>query len=276
MFFLFISGIVLSQTTVTLQDQCNCEVLSGTDVSAAGDTTPAGADLGDLYVNTDTGTIFYWDGDSWELTSTNGATGNGISSVVDNNDGTFTFNFTDNTNFTTSDLTGPVGATGAAGIDGATGATGATGAQGDPSTDDQTASEVNSDSPIDVDGDGTNEATVEDVIQDIAPITSASGRIFYPPSIAIDASVTGTFTVDLYQQYLNQFDSPIASSEAVPIPTYTRTELYYYVTEADINVFGNGTAVQNMSIDSNGILSYQIFNQPTDFNSLINVVFVVK
>ena len=64
-----ISGIAFAQTTVTLQDQCNCEVLSGPDVTAAGMTTPAGADLGDIYVNTNTGTIYFWDGDSWELTS---------------------------------------------------------------------------------------------------------------------------------------------------------------------------------------------------------------
>ncbi|WP_343488485.1 hypothetical protein, partial [Allomuricauda sp. d1] len=69
--FVFLSGIAFSQTTVTLQDQCNCEVLSGTAVSAPGATTPAGADAGDIYVNTTTGTIFFWDGDSWELTSGN-------------------------------------------------------------------------------------------------------------------------------------------------------------------------------------------------------------
>ena len=144
------------------------------------------------------------------------------------------------------------------------------------STDDQDASEVASDNPVDADGDGVTEATVEEVIQSIAPITAASGRIFYPPSIVIDASVNGTFTKDLYQEYLDQFDSPVASSEAVDIPVYGRTELYYYVTEADVNVFGNGTAVQNMSVNTDGILSYQIFNPPTDYNSLINVVFVVK
>jgi len=66
---LLISGFAFSQTTVTLEDQCNCEVLSGTQVTAAGDVTPAGADIGDIYVNTNTGTIFFWDGDSWELTS---------------------------------------------------------------------------------------------------------------------------------------------------------------------------------------------------------------
>ena len=64
-----ISGFAYAQTTVTLQDQCNCEVLSGTAVTSAGATTPSGADTGDIYVNTNTGTIYFWDGDSWELTS---------------------------------------------------------------------------------------------------------------------------------------------------------------------------------------------------------------
>ncbi|MEQ8420103.1 MAG: hypothetical protein RIB64_08880, partial [Arenibacter algicola] len=65
-----ISGFAMAQTTVNLEDQCNCEVLSGTLVTAPGSTTPTGADVGDIYVNTNTGTIYFWDGDSWELTST--------------------------------------------------------------------------------------------------------------------------------------------------------------------------------------------------------------
>ncbi|RAJ06221.1 hypothetical protein LV92_04153, partial [Arenibacter echinorum] len=65
-----ISGFAMAQTTVNLEDQCNCEVLSGTLVTAPGTTTPTGADVGDIYVNTNTGTIYFWDGGSWELTST--------------------------------------------------------------------------------------------------------------------------------------------------------------------------------------------------------------
>jgi hypothetical protein len=137
-------------------------------------------------------------------------------------------------------------------------------------TDNQDASEVLSDNPVDVDGDGDTEANVEEIIQSIAPITSGSGRIFYPPSIAIDASVNGSFTIDLYQAYIDQFASPVASSEVVAIPVYTRAELYYYVTEADVNVFGT------VLVNTSGVLSYQIVNQPVDYNSLINIVFVVK
>ncbi|TAI46696.1 hypothetical protein, partial [Flagellimonas allohymeniacidonis] len=84
---LLFSGFAFSQTTVTLQDQCNCEVLKGTAVFAPGSVTPAGADAGDIYVNTSTGTIFFWDGDSWELTSTDDQqlqnfTFNGVTNIL--------------------------------------------------------------------------------------------------------------------------------------------------------------------------------------------------
>ncbi|MET7030702.1 beta strand repeat-containing protein, partial [Sediminicola luteus] len=141
-------------------------------------------------------------------------------------------------------------------------------------TDDQTAAEVNVVTPVDVDGDGTTEATVEDVIQDIAPIVSKAARIFYPPSIAVDASTNGTFTIDLYAQYIAQYGSPTVGSAGAPaaLPTYTAAELYYYVTYADPTVFNTGT----MSIAADGKLTYTIIGQPSDYNSLINVVFVVK
>ncbi|WP_238934888.1 hypothetical protein [Aurantibacter crassamenti] len=148
-------------------------------------------------------------------------------------------------------------------------------------TDDQTASEVNSDAPVDVDGDGTTETTVEDVIQDIAPITSKAARIFYPPSIAVDASTNGTFTIDLYAEYFAQYGSPVVGSTGAPgaVPTYTPTELYYYVTYADPTVFdttATDPAPTAMTIDDNGELTYTVIGQPSDYNSLINVVFVVK
>uniref|UniRef100_UPI002494C102 hypothetical protein n=1 Tax=Ulvibacterium marinum TaxID=2419782 RepID=UPI002494C102 len=140
-------------------------------------------------------------------------------------------------------------------------------------TDDQVASEVNSDTPIDVDGDGNTEATVEDVIQDIAPITAKAARIFYPPSIAIDAStLTNNATIDLYQEYINQFGTPTMASAGAPaaVPTYTNTELYYYVTYAD-------PAVLNIdSISATGVMQYDVVGTPPDYNSLINVVFVVR
>ncbi|AZQ59172.1 hypothetical protein EJ994_10280 [Maribacter sp. MJ134] len=74
--FLFLSGITFAQTRVAIGDQCNCEVIQGTVVDAPGATSPSGSDLGDLYVNTNTGTIYFWDGTSWELTSTDSNTTN--------------------------------------------------------------------------------------------------------------------------------------------------------------------------------------------------------
>ena len=77
-----LSGVAYGQTTVNLADQCNCEVLSGTAVTAPGATSPTGADTGDIYVNTNTGTIYYWDGNSWELTSLDTNTTNTSFAVV--------------------------------------------------------------------------------------------------------------------------------------------------------------------------------------------------
>ncbi|WP_297761533.1 hypothetical protein, partial [uncultured Muriicola sp.] len=148
----------------------------------------------------------------------------------------------------------------------------------DAGTDDQYDDEVLLRTPIDVDeggvGSPTNETTVEEVIQAIAPITSKAARIFYPPSIAVDASTNGSFSIDLYAQYTAQFGTPTVASAGAPaaVPTYGATELYYYVTYADPTVFNTAT----MAIDGNGVLSYDIIGQPSDYNSLINVVFVVK
>jgi len=123
-----------------------------------------------------------------------------------------------------------------------------TGWQGVLGTDDQDASEVDSDTPVDVDGDGATDDTVEDVIQAIAPITSKAGRVFYPPSIEIDASAISSSdeTINLYQQYTNQYDL------------------------TDASVFNI------ISLSDAGILTYRIIGTPTSANTLINVVFVVK
>ena len=143
-------------------------------------------------------------------------------------------------------------------------------------TDDQYDDEVSLRTPIDVNEGGaaspTNETNIEEVVQAIAPITSRAARIFYPPSIAIDASTNGSFNVDLYTQYTAQFATPAAVSTGAPaaVPSYAATDLYYYVTYADPAVF------DNLSINASGVLSYDIIGQPADYNSLINVVFVVK
>uniref|UniRef100_UPI00168BEC76 hypothetical protein n=1 Tax=Arenibacter lacus TaxID=2608629 RepID=UPI00168BEC76 len=145
------------------------------------------------------------------------------------------------------------------------------------STDDQYDDEVPLRTPIDVNEGGiaspTLETTVEQVIQAIAPITSKAARIFYPPSISIDASSTATGrTLDLYAQYITQFGSPAVASAGAPtaIPTYAATDLYYYVTVYDTSVFAN------VSVNASGVMTYDVIATPSDYNSLINVVFVVK
>jgi hypothetical protein len=64
-----------------------------------------------------------------------GEDGVGITSTTDNNDGTFTLNFSDGSSFTTADLTGPQGATGATGPQGPTGAPGNDGIDGQDGED---------------------------------------------------------------------------------------------------------------------------------------------
>jgi hypothetical protein len=107
-------------------------------------------------------------------------------------------------------------------------------------------------------------------------IRNTRPNIFYPPSIAIDASaLVNNVTVDLYQQYLDQYDgsaSNFTASAGAPatVPFYGPTDLYYYVTFAD-------PAVLNIdSISASGVLQYDVVGTPPDYNSLINVVFVVK
>jgi hypothetical protein len=69
-------------------------------------------------------------GGKWKPLNTIGATGNGIVSTIDNGNGTYTFNYSDGSSFTTAVLVGPQGAAGPQGPQGLTGATGATGATG--------------------------------------------------------------------------------------------------------------------------------------------------
>lgn len=100
-----------------------------------------------------------------------------------------------------------------------------------------------------------------------------TARVFYPPSIAIPASSTGVKTpINLYDEYFSQFDSPAIGSTSAPakIPTYLRSELYYYITGYD------DTVLTIIDIDDNGLMQYSVDNIPPDDNTIINVVFVVK
>lgn len=101
-------------------------------------------------------------------------------------------------------------------------------------------------------------------------------NFFYMPSIIVPTTTTGTKTIDLYQNYVQQFASPKVASLGAPaqIPFFVnREDLYYYVTEYDTDVFDESGP---FSIDAEGILTYTVKNPPTDGTSYINIVFVVK
>ncbi|SHK46899.1 hypothetical protein SAMN04488007_3185, partial [Maribacter aquivivus] len=109
---------------------------------------------------------------------------------------------------------------------------------------------------------------------DVVEVNSLkSSKIFYPPSIEVDVATTGTGrTIDLYAEYIDQYGTPDVVSAGAPaaIPTYANTELYYYVTHYDDTVF------DNVNVSATGVMTYDVIAAPTDYNTLINVVFVVK
>lgn len=103
-------------------------------------------------------------------------------------------------------------------------------------------------------------------------------KFFYMPSIVIDTSTTTTSNKNLYQLYKDQFSTPKVSSFvtgsagaiAPPIPYFPNaSDLYYYVTDYDANVFSN------ISISSDGIMTYSV-NVGASNSSYMNIVFVVK
>lgn len=104
-------------------------------------------------------------------------------------------------------------------------------------------------------------------------ISSNAVKMFYMPSVSFDTSATATGrTKDLYTLYKTQFGSPKAKSTSAPasIPFFPSSkDLYYYVTDADPNVFSN------ITISDDGVMKYDVKAAATDC-SFINIVFVVK
>lgn len=99
-------------------------------------------------------------------------------------------------------------------------------------------------------------------------------RFFYMPSIVINTSTNGQFTIDLYQQYVDQFSSvpDVQRNPSAPqnIPFFqSATDLYYYVTDYDT------TALEIVEISDTGELTYNVIGTGTDY-SFVNIVFVVK
>ena len=132
-------------------------------------------------------------------------------------------------------------------------------------TADGTETVVTAGTDISVTGDGS--VATPYVIANTRP------DIFYPPSIEVDVATTGTGrTIDLHAEYLAQYGTPAVVSTGAPvaIPTYANNELYYYVTYYDPTVFAN------VSVDAVGEMTYDVIATPTDYNTLINVVFVAQ
>lgn len=117
-------------------------------------------------------------------------------------------------------------------------------------------------------------------------------KFFYMPSIMINTSSNGTgLKRNLHAEYISQFtnkefipDTVTGGSVGTDArPTFVKstnapdevpntpapTDLWYYVTDYD------DTALENLSIDENGILTYDVIGTGTDY-SFVNIVFVVK
>ncbi len=102
--------------------------------------------------------------------------------------------------------------------------------------------------------------------------TAKSSKIFYPPALVIDVSSAGPGSIDLHDRYEALYGAPAIVSSGAPlsIPTYGETELFYYVTDYDTNVFSN------LQITAAGLLTYNVDAVPTNNCAVFNVVFVVK
>ncbi|MFY0714327.1 hypothetical protein J1D01_11655 [Seonamhaeicola sp. NFXS20] len=120
-----------------------------------------------------------------------------------------------------------------------------------------------------------DQLVVADANGTLKQIKAAMPKFFYMPAIIFNTSTTGSFTRDLHAEYVAQFtgsgNPTLVSSAGASsgIPTLPANELEYYITYYDTNVFAN------LSIDANGVLSYDIVGNATEA-SYMTIVFVVK
>ncbi|HCO67516.1 MAG TPA: hypothetical protein DIT04_07155 [Dysgonomonas sp.] len=99
---------------------------------------------------------------------------------------------------------------------------------------------------------------------------------FHMPSIPIKTSENKTGqTIDLYDKYKAQFSAAsgnfVKSTDApATIPYFpSATDLYYYVTDYDPDVFSN------ITIDNDGVMTYDVKAAATDY-TFMNIIFVLK
>jgi len=117
-------------------------------------------------------------------------------------------------------------------------------------------------------GDGTYTYTSED---GTTTTTTTEKDCFYPPSVPIDASSTGVKTLDLHQEYIDQYGSPVISSPgAGAIPTFSEAQLDYHVLDYD------SSTIQVHSISAQGVMSYEVLQVPKCNCSYINTLFCEK
>lgn len=97
---------------------------------------------------------------------------------------------------------------------------------------------------------------------------------FFMPSVTINTSTMGTaLQFDLYEAFKQQFVTPKVRNVSAPaaiIPVLpAKTALNYYITDYD------ATVLSNVSVTDQGIMTYTVVGEPTEF-SFINIVFVLK
>jgi len=79
------SVIGWAQTTINLEERCDCEITRHTSEVNAGDSSPTGETQGDMLIDP-SGDLFFWNGDSWEVVNENAPdlsqnTGIGVTSI---------------------------------------------------------------------------------------------------------------------------------------------------------------------------------------------------
>lgn len=96
-------------------------------------------------------------------------------------------------------------------------------------------------------------------------------KFFYMPSVLVNTTTLGVKTMDLHAVYTSQFTNPPVKStgSAGSIPTLAKDKLEYYITYYDTAL------LRNVSIDANGLMSYEVYGNASDA-SFMNIVFVVK
>lgn len=98
------------------------------------------------------------------------------------------------------------------------------------------------------------------------------GATVHPPKIPVVITTTGNnFTVDLYQHYANAYTTPIAKSPSSgTLGVINRTALDYYVVDVDGNIFSN------VSVDNNGVMTYNVIAVPSNNLAYVTAVFQVR